>query len=135
MAGAAKKVNEVLDVVERIAAVFAAVREWNEEEHDGLDDETAGSRAEAKRDDMVAEVLDASEEAQVSLAAALTKHAYSLTANIFKGDDEDAALGAVILRALSAHTQAEAVRSIMDSPDLSQFVNINEDDPEGHDDD
>jgi len=110
---ATAKAREVLDIFDRIAAVFEEDREPDPEEE--------------TRDDVLADVLDMSEESQAVLAAALCTRAPKLAKKTQDGDEEAAALSAVILRALAAHTQAEAVRGLMDSPDLSQFVNVEED--------
>jgi hypothetical protein len=122
----AEKLGEVLDVVERIAAAFERAREAEDDEDGGRED------AAADRDELLAEVLDESEEAQAVLAAALSFLAGTLAGKVQDGDEEAAALAAVVLRSLSAHSQAEAVRSLMESPDLSQFVNVSEDDDDGH---
>lgn len=119
---ATAKAREVLDIFERIAAAFDGHRDDQDDDQDDDQGET--------RDDVLADILDASEEAQAQLAAALTVRAVKVAAKA-QNDDEAAALGAVILRALAAHTQAEAVRGLMDSPDLSSFVNVSEDFEEG----
>ncbi len=129
MAGAAEKVERVVEIVEHLAELYDAVRTDN-----NLDDEEgdeAQAAAEAKRDDLLADILDHSEETQAALAASLTVHAANLHPAIVEGDKEAAALGAVILRSLAAHSQAEALRSLMDSPDLPHLVDVTTHDDDG----
>jgi len=109
--------HNVVELIERVRDAFAGDAESDEGD-------------EGDREEALADVLDASEEAQAQLAAALSVKATELASYAASNqglDNEDAALAAVILRALSAHTQAEAVRSMMESPDLSSFVNVEED--------
>jgi len=109
--------HNVVELIERVREAFAGDADSDEGD-------------EGDREEALADVLDASEEAQAQLAAALSVKARELAdyAADNRGlDNESAALAAVILRALSAHTQAEAVRSMMESPDLSSFVNVEED--------
>jgi len=110
-----------LDIFERIRDAFGDDDQGNEE--------TEGN---SEREEVLADVLDASEEAQAQLAAALTVRGLDV-AQKAHADDEAAALAAVILRALAAHTQAEAMRSLIDAPDLSQFVNVHADETMPHD--
>jgi len=126
---ASGKVEEVLGLVERVADVWESLRG----EPEGDDDQGA---AESEREDLLAEILDESEEAQAKLAAALATTSGALAEKVQTGDAEAAALAAVVLRALAAHTQAEAIRGLMESPDISQFVNVSEapDDLEEYDD-
>ncbi len=127
----AKKVREVLDEVEHAVDRIAGI--WGKLRGDELGDDDQ-AEAESERDDLLAEILDESEEAQALLAASLGYRVAKVAEKINDGDDEATALGAVILRALAAHSQAEAVRGLMESPDVSQFVNITDDDDADDDD-
>ena len=121
----AKKVVEAIEageaLLERIEDVFDALREE-------IEDPKEQAEAEEARDETIAELLDESEQAQAQLAASLTQRARSLHKKILAGDHEASALGAVIPRSLAAHSQAESFRTLMESPDLSQLVNVTEDD-------
>jgi len=116
------QVSDALHLVTRIADAFDALR--GEDEHD----DEATHEHQQERDDALADVLDGSEEAQAVLATVLTHRAKSkeLHKRIANGDAEASAEAAVILRALAAHSQAESVRSLMESPDLGHVFNVSE---------
>jgi len=123
------KAERTKDALDEVDAITARVRETFDRLR-GLrastdDPDEAG--AEEERDELLADILDRSEEAQAVLASSLAGASASLPARIHGGDNEAAALAGVILRALAAHAQAEAIRGLMESPDLSQFVQVEED--------
>jgi len=114
----------VLDLVSRVAVAFERMRGDDDDD----DDDDRATQYERARDEALADVLDGSEEAQSILAAVLTHRAKSkeLHKKIASGNADASAEAAVILRALAAHSQAESVRSLMESPDLGHVLNIEE---------
>jgi hypothetical protein len=117
----AEQVRDALHLVTRIADAFDALRGEDVTERES-------QKYQAEREDALADVLDNSEEAQALLATVLTHRAKSkeLHKKIAEGNADASAEAAVILRGLAAHSQAESVRSLMESPDLGHIFNVSE---------
>ena len=110
-------VGRDFEIVDEVIGLFDDLRGVEEE-----DEPHAQSEAERHREELTARVLDTSEGVQLALAAALSIRSRKLLKGIEKGDAEASAEGAVILRALAAHSTAETVRALMDGPDLPTLL-------------